>query len=238
MLVGELHRSAEASGRWLVLCHGMESTHRGTKQEAIAKRFSSRDYTVLRFDFSFVGESEGRFEDLTVSAEVDDVLGVLDFVAEFEPLDCTIVGSSLGGLVALLVAAQRPNLVDRVATIAAVADTSVFTAGLAESDLAEWRATGRYPWGSGFLKTGFLDDIEKIDALARISHVDVPLLVMHGSADAVVPVEHAALIADTAAGPVTTKVFDGVGHRFEEPGALGQLIATLDSWLSEQTGRG
>ncbi|MFN2424944.1 MAG: alpha/beta hydrolase [Candidatus Binatia bacterium] len=231
LLVGDIHRIGAGSGRWLVLCHGMESTRGGTKQQAIVDRFAPAGYNVLRFDFSFVGDSEGEYEDLTVSGEVDDALGALDFMHEFGASECTLVGSSLGGLVALLTASHLPHLVSRVAVIAAVADSRIFTDGLDDGAIAEWRTRGRRRVGSGFLKPGFLDDVMKLDAPAAMKAVTMPVLVMHGDADDVVPISHAELICRSVSGPCRIERFAGVGHRFEEPGALDGLLAVLENWL-------
>ncbi len=232
LLVGDLHRIGAGSGRWLVLCHGMESTRGGTKQQAIVDRFAPAGYNVLRFDFSYVGDSEGEYEDLTVSGEVDDCLGALDFMHEFGANECTLVGSSLGGLVALLAAGQLAHLVSRVAVIAAVADASLFTDGLTDEAIAEWRSRGRRRVGSGFLKPTFLDDVLRIDAPAAMRHVTMPVLVLHGDADDVVPFAHADLIRRSVSGPCRVEKFDGVGHRFEEPGALDRLLEVLAEWLA------
>ena len=96
-------------------------------------------WSVLRFDFSYVGQSEGQFEELTIGGEVDDALGALDFLGEFSPMTSVLVGSSLGGAVALLAAAQAPDKVDGVATIAAVGDTAIFTDGLSAAEITRWR---------------------------------------------------------------------------------------------------
>ena len=236
LLVGDLHRIGAGSGRWLVLCHGMESARGGTKQKAIVERFAPAGYNVLRFDFSFVGDSEGEYEDLTVSAEVDDALGALDFMHGFGASECTLIGSSLGGLVALLAAAHAPHLVSRVAVIAAVADSHIFTDGLGESAIAEWRTRGRRRVGSGFLKPGFLDDVLLLDAPAAMRSVTMPVLVMHGDADDVVPISHAELIRESVAGNCQVEKFKGVGHRFEETGALDRLLAVLGRWLANTQG--
>lgn len=238
ILVGDLHRPAETAGRALVLCHGMESTRGGTKQTAIVERFVPRGYTVLRFDFSYVGESEGNFEDMTVTGEVDDALGALDFLADFAPSQCVLVGSSLGGAVALLAAAHAGGQVDAVATIAAVADTKLFLDDLSPAAVEQWRSAGRRKWRDGIMKVGFLEDVEAIDLPEAIARIHQPVLVMHGDADDVVPPSHAELIARTAAGPVTLRRFAGVAHRFEEPGALDDLLATLETWLSDLEGEG
>jgi pimeloyl-ACP methyl ester carboxylesterase len=235
LLVGDIHRLGAGTGRWLVLCHGMESTRGGTKQTAIVERFVPLGYNVLRFDFSFVGDSEGEYEDLTVSAEVDDALGALDFMHEFGASECTLVGSSLGGLVALLTAAQCPHLVSRVAVIAAVADAALFTDGLDEKAIADWRTRGRRRVGSGFLKPGFLDDVLALDAPAALRRLQMPVLVMHGDAD--VPVSHADLIRRSVLGTCKVEKFAGVGHRFEEPGALERLLLVLERWLARTQGK-
>lgn len=237
LLVGEIHRIGAGSGRWLVLCHGMESTRGGTKQTAIVGRFVPAGYNVLRFDFSFVGDSEGDYEDLTVSAEVDDALGALDFMHEFGASECTLVGSSLGGLVALLAAASAPHLVSRVAVIAAVADSHLFTDGLSERAIAEWRQRGRRRVGTRFLKPGFLDDVLKIDAPRVMKGLTMPVLVMHGEDDDVVPFAHSAIIRKSVSGTCKVEKFPGVGHRFEEPGALARLLDVLARWLARTQGK-
>ena len=73
-------RHAGRRARVMVLCHGMESTKEGTKHQALAARLAALGYLCLRFDFSYVGESEGRFEDLTISGEVEDLGGAIDFL--------------------------------------------------------------------------------------------------------------------------------------------------------------
>ncbi|SVD19127.1 uncharacterized protein METZ01_LOCUS371981, partial [marine metagenome] len=98
----------------MLLCHGMESSRGGDKQLAIAERFIPLGLTVLRFDFSYVGESEGVFEDISISGEVADALGAVDFIQNFLPPRLTLVGSSMGGAVALLVAAAASHAVDAV----------------------------------------------------------------------------------------------------------------------------
>lgn len=233
LLIGDLHRRHDEVGPALVLCHGMESTRGGTKQTALVERFVPKGWSVLRFDFSYVGESGGRFEDLTISGEVDDALGALDFLAEFSPSLRVLVGSSLGGAVALIAAAHAPERVDAVATIAAVADPAIFTATLSSDELSRWRREGKRRWRDGWMKSSFLSDLESIDILGCVHRIAKPLLVMHGTADDVVPFEHARRIAAAASGEVRLEAFPGVMHRFEEPGALEMLLATVEEWLEQ-----
>jgi pimeloyl-ACP methyl ester carboxylesterase len=233
MLVGDVYRVGAGTGPWLVLCHGMESNRGGNKQEAMCKRFFPLGFSILRFDFSYVGDSEGTFADMTVSGEVSDALGALDFVSGFSAEAITVIGSSLGGLVALLAAAKAPHLVRRVATLAAVGRTDLFVRGLSESDLAEWREVGSRTYGDNEMHSTFLDDVTSMDAPASFGAIEVPVLLMHGTADKVVPMEHASIIARAVSGAVETELFEGVAHRFEEPGALEAVLARIERWLVE-----
>ena len=123
-LAGLLHLPEEVAalaGRpAVVLCHGMESTKEGVKHQALAARLAARGYGCLRFDFSYVGESEGSFEDLTISGEVDDLTGACDHLWAEGVGEIGVIGSSLGGTVAVLFAAAEPR-VRALVTIAAVA---------------------------------------------------------------------------------------------------------------------
>ncbi len=235
-LVGDLFRASKPGSPCLLLCHGMESTRGGTKQTALVERFAPQGMTVVRFDFSFVGDSGGSFEDLTISGEVDDLQGALDFVAELEPSRCIVLGSSLGGTVSLIGAAKRSDMVDAVATIAAPADASLFTEGLSDPDREQWRRSGVRSWRDGTMRSTFLDDVEALDILESVRQLQCPLLVMHGDVDSVVPVSHAHMIVEAAPGPTSLEIFRGVDHRFEEPGALDGLLDCVESWLGDRLG--
>src|SRR5258705_8205485 len=100
-LVGIVHRAASATPTrgGVILCHGMESTKEGTKHKLLGERLSLRGFDVLRFDFSYVGESEGEFEDLSFSGEVEDLAGAWAFFGEAVTGPIGILGSSMGGTV-------------------------------------------------------------------------------------------------------------------------------------------
>jgi len=123
-LIGIVHHPrelrGEAAAAGVILCHGMESTKEGTKHRLLGERLSNRGIAALRFDFSYVGESEGDFADLTFRGEVEDLGGAWDYFRGRVGGAIGILGSSMGGTVALLFAAVEPG-VRALATIAAVA---------------------------------------------------------------------------------------------------------------------
>jgi uncharacterized protein len=221
----------------VILCHGMESSKEGTKAVQLAAEFAAAGCHALRFDFSYVGESEGEFADLTVNGEVDDLAGAWRFVRERIRGPVGIIGSSLGGLVALLFAAEQPE-VTAVATIAAVAHPERFGQSLSPEERARWRREGIYEWEGMRLRSSFLEDAESLDVLSAVERIRRPLLLTHGTADAVVPCSDADEIAGRARVNAEVRLYEGADHRFSEPVLLNRLLGDIARWMVARLGAG
>jgi alpha/beta superfamily hydrolase len=72
-LVGILHRPATEPAAAVILCHGMESSKESEKLATLSRQLSEKGIFALRFDFAGSGESEGKFEEMTYSGEVEDL---------------------------------------------------------------------------------------------------------------------------------------------------------------------
>jgi putative redox protein len=233
-LAGMLHRpagvAAVGAGPVVVLCHGMESTKEGTKHQALAARVTARGYACLRFDFSFVGESEGAFEDLTISGEVEDLGGAIDWLTARGATTFGLVGSSLGGTVAVLFAGAEPR-VRALVTIAAVALPLGIVRRMDPAAVAAWRASGIRGAGEGALRRTFLDDLEQVDVIGAARRVQAATLVTHGDADEVVPVEDAYALYAALPEPKALAVTPGCDHRHSDPAHLEALLDRTVEWL-------
>ena len=215
----------------VVLCHGMESTKEGTKHQALAGRLDALGYATLRFDFSYVGESEGRFEDLTIGGEVDDLAGACAFVRARGATVLGVVGSSLGGTVALLYAVSDRD-VRALVTIAAVSRPLGIVERLGPEVVATWRRTGYREEATGRLKRGFLDDLAHHDVLAAARALRAATLVTHGEEDDVVPVADAYALHAALPAPKSLVVTPGCDHRYSDPVHLAALLDDTIAWLT------
>lgn len=98
---------------------GYRSDMQGTKVLYLEEQCKARGQPFLRFDYSGHGDSHGRFEDGTIGSWLNDALAVFDMV---NPQSAVLVGSSMGGWIALLAALQRQGIVKGVIGIAAAPD--------------------------------------------------------------------------------------------------------------------
>jgi putative redox protein len=234
-LAGLLHRPVGvrdlAGHPTVVLCHGMESTKDGTKHRALAAELATRGYVVLRFDFSFVGESSGRFQDLTIGGEVEDLGGACDWLWRHGTTAVGLIGSSLGGTVAVLFAGAEPR-VRALVTIAAVARPLGIVERLGPMRIAEWRRTGVRQESSGALGRAFLDELAGLDVLGAAARVAAATLVTHGDRDDVVPVADAHALYSALPEPKALAITPGCDHRYSEPAHLAGLLAHAVEWIA------
>jgi len=233
-IVGILHRgsSKDALGRTIILCHGMMSSKEGTKQKAFAHAFEERGFSVLRFDFSFCGESEGKFEEITFAQEVDDLRSAVRWVQEKGASPIGLLGSSMGGAVAILHAKEDPSI-EALVTVAAVGSPARIAdrMDLLQQKTQEWKEQGYLLGAEGEPGEKFLEDARRQDVVGAARGLSVPLLVMHGGADEVVPVEDAYAIHGNAGGPKALKILPGVDHRFTQAGALEEALELATEWF-------
>lgn len=103
----------------VVFIHGFKSDMDGTKSMFLEDLCRTKGQGFLRFDCYGHGKSEGDFEKGTIGQWKQDVLDMLDNIAQG---DVILVGSSMGGWLALLALLERPERVQRLIGIAAAPD--------------------------------------------------------------------------------------------------------------------
>ena len=110
---------APAGGVTFVWLCGFKSDMSGSKARAVEAWAREAGYGTLLFDYSGHGQSGGAFEDGTISAWRADTLAAIDALT-LGPL--VLVGSSMGGWMALLAAMARPERVRGLLLIAPAPD--------------------------------------------------------------------------------------------------------------------
>ncbi|HIJ62737.1 MAG TPA: alpha/beta hydrolase, partial [Rhodospirillaceae bacterium] len=103
----------------VVFLHGFKSDMTGGKALAVEAFCRDRGQAFVRFDCGGHGASSGRFEDGTIGQWLDDAVAVIDVLTDGPQV---LVGSSMGGWLALLLALTRPRRVAGLLGLAAAPD--------------------------------------------------------------------------------------------------------------------
>ncbi len=131
--------------RATVLCHGFLSNKNSMTNKTLTTLLCERGIASFRFDLFGQGESEGPFEQITVSLAVKQALAALDLVASKGYRWIGLVGSSFGGLVALMAAAQWSSL-SCLALKCPVPDfPEMLELEFGKQGMAEWERTDTIP---------------------------------------------------------------------------------------------
>ena len=233
-LAGVLHypQAHNADGA-VILCHGMESNKESDKLTFLSHALTQRGMLTLRFDFAYGGKSSGRFENITYSGEVEDLKTAFSFIRVRHAGKIAILGSSMGGTVALLFAAQNRD-VSTVVTVAAPVHPERFTSRLLTAEqLQQWRDTEHTFYHGQRINVSLLHDLEQINVADAAKRISCPVLILHGDMDDVVPVEEAHELHRYIPGTKKLSILKGADHRFSDPSLMHQAVSEAIEWLCE-----
>jgi dipeptidyl aminopeptidase/acylaminoacyl peptidase len=225
-LVGNLHlpfRNAPC----VVALHGLESSKDSGKWPIIAAQLYDEGIACLRFNSRGCGtgpeKSEGMFEDVSLSGRIHDYQAALTVLHETGKVDTSrlgVIGSSFGGMVALATQDARIKAMVLFSTPYTIPEPR--------------RAVGGYyqlPSGRR-IKEGFYEDLRTYNLLEAVRSAP-PLLILHGSADELVPVEHAQLLYEAALEPKRLEILPGANHVFSRSEHLSRAIALSVEWFKK-----
>lgn len=182
----------------IVMLHGFT----GNKTEAhrlfvhVARSLCNSGYVVLRFDFRGSGDSDGEFEDMTLPGEVSDAERALTFLIRRRFVDnekIGVIGLSMGGRVATILAYIDRRVKFAVLYSAALGPLGKRFLSQASKEALEKLNSGEpleIP-GGWYLKKTFFDTVDYIVPLDIMGSIKIPMLIMHGDKDEVIPLEEA-----------------------------------------------
>ncbi|WP_226665117.1 alpha/beta hydrolase [Microbulbifer aggregans] len=199
----------------------------------ICRRLGELGISVLRFDFTGLGDSEGTFSATNFSSNVEDLKCAARFLRdEYQPATL-LIGHSLGGAAVLAAAADLPEA-RAIATIAAPADPShvlkqfpraleaIKTDGHAEVQLS-----GR-PF---IIEQHFVADVSQPQK-DMIQNLGRPLLIYHSPQDQVVSIREASALFERAQYPKSFICLDKADHMLSARKDAIYVADTLVAWAA------
>lgn len=231
------YRHRAGDGPTVVFLSGYMSDMSGTKAEALDVWAAVKGRAFLRLDYSGCGASEGNFEDGTIGKWRDDARAVIDAAA---PGPLILVGSSMGGWIALLLAAAMPERVVGLVGIAAAPDFVDWGlwAELSDAERETLMRDGRLEQPSDYgdqpyvYTRALVEDGRANRVMDRPIGYAGPVRLLQGQQDPDVPWRLALDIAERLnSSDVQVILLKDGDHRLSRPQDLALLTATLDSLL-------
>lgn len=221
-------------GPGVVFLGGFVSNKEGVKALHLEDWAQRTGRAYLRFDYSGHGESSGEFGDGTIGDWAEDAAAIISSLTDGPQI---LVGSSMGGWIALLIAREMPEKVAGLVTIAAAPD---FTEdGILQALTDEQRrlltSAGRIEVPSDYSDQPYIITRHLIEegrnhlVLREPLRLTCPVRLLHGTADKDVEMSVALRLLNHAEGDdIRLTLVKDADHRFSDDDSLGMIVAAVE----------
>ena len=219
-----------------VLCHGFLSGKNSTTNRTLTRLLNEQELATFRFDFFGQGDSDGPFEELTTTLAVHQAQAALDLVAARGYDRIGLVGSSFGGLVAILTATQRLDIACLALKCPVVDFPEELRITFGLEELARWQATDTIPNMTGGsdrvrLRYGFYEDCLTQVAYGPAAGITAPTLIVQGERDECVPLHQSRRLHDRLGGVKRLDLLPDADHQFTRKEDFHQMTTSISDWL-------
>ena len=218
---------------------GLKSDMRSTKATALAEWAERKGRACVRFDYSGHGASGGRFEDGTIGRWLEESLAVIRAQVGRHVL----VGSSMGGWIALLAARvlAEGGEGSRLAGMVLIAPAVDFTQALIWDRLpikirrqiekkGAWQRPSEYSPEPYPITRGLIEEGRRHLLFGGPIRTGCPVHILQGMQDMDVPWRHAMTLVEHLAGdPVTLTLVKDGDHRLSREADIARLLAAVEA---------
>lgn len=222
------HKPHQNSNMLVLVGHGVTGNKDRPWLVALCEALAKKGFHAVRFSFAGNGSSEGRFEDSTITKEVQELGAIIDPLSSYR---IAFAGHSMGGAVGVLRAASDPRI-QRLISLAGMARTRAFAqrefGSLTPGQDCMWEIP-ECP-----LSKAYMEDLSRIDhVLDKASLIKVPWLLVHGTEDDVVPVEDSREMHARAKDSNVLIELKGSDHVFSG-NSTREMVDVVVGWLDSQ----
>ncbi len=218
----------------IIFPHGGPMAEDGSGFDEFSAFFANRGYAV--FQPNFRGSSGRGFEfemkavgafGLAMQDDLEDAVKFLVDKKITDPKRVCIVGGSYGGYAALMGATKTPDLFQCAISLAGI------------SDMKKLRENAHYFVNKNVMKEQLgndTDQLKKTSPVRMVDKIKIPILLIHGSDDAIVPVEQSRMMADELKDQKKTYEYIELkngSHHFDYLPHRKQTFEAMDAFLKK-----
>lgn len=224
--------------RIAVLCHGFLSSKTSSTNNTLTRMLIERGIATFRFDFFGQGDSPGPFEEITTTLAIGQTLAAIDHVTQQGYRRIGLMGSSFGGLVSILTAAQRADLACLALKCPVVDFAEELQLEFGQEELARWQATDTIPNIMGgtdriALRYAFYEDCLRRIAYEPARSITAPTVIVQGEQDEHVPLHQSRRLYDALHVKKHLELLPGADHQFTKREDFARMTSVIADWLTE-----
>ena len=224
------------TGRAVILCHGFLSNKDSRTNLRVTELLVAQGISTVRFDWFGMGESEGEFGQITVSTCCNQLKRAISLMRERGYHELGLIGSSFGGLLAILVAQHHPDL-QAVGLKCPVPDfPEMLEHEFGPKGIDEWKRTNYIPDVTGgtapiALDFAFYESCRAFNAYEAARAIKSPVLIVHGEQDELVPFHQIERLETALPGDVKLVLLPEADHQFGRPEDFRRMTVHLADWM-------
>jgi len=219
----------------VILVHGFSSNKNSSTYVGLSKSLGKKDISTFRIDMYGHGESGGKFEDITITEAVDDILQAVKFLKGSGYEKIGLMGSSFGGIASIIAVSKSPELFALAlkSPVSNYMDKELETKS--KKYFRDWRTKGYTYYLSGDgrrlkLNSTFFKDFEGNNGYDFAPRIKTPTIIVHGDADETVPykqsVKTSNLIPDCKLHTVK-----GANHHYDNPKDFQEVEREITNFI-------
>jgi len=236
-LAGTIHWPDQPNDIGIVLGHCFTCSRNTGILRQIARDAATRGITVLRFDFSGNGQSEGHFSSSTYSKQIAEMQTAVKYLTAKGVRRLGVAGHSMGALISVLTAG-RSDVIQAVCAIAGRLSGVNAAHFLNQRQKATLNSTGAVTFQSRgrnlSLTDAFFSDADDFDLPEILKNLKSPLLVVHGEADEIIPVSEAYKARELKGSRVKLAIIPQADHMFSNAAHREAVSRIVVDWFEEQ----
>lgn len=215
-----IHYPENKTERLAILCAGFLDSKDYKGLVGLAETLCGQGYKVVRFDATGIWESAGDISDYSTTQYLEDIKNVLEFMLRQERYgDILLGGHSRGGMAAILYAARDA----RISSVLGIMPSS--SRSMTGNRRTDWEKTGisiskrDFPGDKNKTREfrvpySHLSDRDQYDVLESVRKIGVPIILIAGGVDELVPPEDVKIIFDNANEPKKFITIPDIGHDY------------------------
>ena len=221
----------------VILCHGFLSDKDSRTNRRLTELLIPQGIATLRFDWYGMGESKEDFSEISLKKCGEQLDSVFLALQERGMERLGLIGSSFGGLMAIVSASRHPTTLQVLGLKCPVVNfPEVLRLEFGKAAIERWKQTNFIPNILGgetpiSLRYSFFEECLTYDGYASASLIQAPTLIVHGDQDEIIPRHQVDQLLASLHAPKELQIIPGATHRFGQPEEFRLMTNYLAQWM-------